>query len=134
MNDKQHKNPPHWPPHKCPWDRENKRYIAPCSLALDCGGCCGLKPNHNGNCVCAGLLDNLIYREVPEEKCFIVFMCGQPDTYRCFNCQTPEEAVRNYRDKYAPEGTHSVRVTEKSIDSSGQTFVIIKEATLKVTY
>ena len=66
MNDKQHGNLLHWPPLVCPWDC--KRYIAPCSLVLKCGGCCGLEPGHTGSCVCAGLLNDLIYREELEER------------------------------------------------------------------
>ncbi len=71
---------------------------------------------------------------ISEEKCFIVWISGEPDTYRCINASTDEEAVFRWRDKYGPEGDYSVRVTENKTTSSGKTFSVSKKITLKSSY
>jgi 8-oxo-dGTP pyrophosphatase MutT (NUDIX family) len=55
-----------WPPEHSPWDKDTEGLRAPCSRILDCGsgwstekrGCCGLEPEHEGECICEGLIED----------------------------------------------------------------------------
>lgn len=47
-------------------------------------------------------------------KCWIVWLAGHPDSYRCFNFETPEEAVEEYQKKYGTQGRHTLSVSERS--------------------
>jgi hypothetical protein len=87
-------------------------YIAPCSLVLDCGGCCGLKPNHSGNCVCAGLLDNLIYREILKEN---MTMLGNYSDHSTVSQIRYSEPTLSTGITYQPQGLWTPKIDAENI-------------------
>lgn len=44
------------------------------------------------------------------DTCWLVWQGHDTDTYRCINCSTPEEAAKQWVEKYGPHGKYEVRV------------------------
>lgn len=47
-----------------------------------------------------------------KDRCWIVWESGDPNSYRCFNCETAEEAAGEYHKKYGHRGRYSLTVSE----------------------